>query len=243
MGFRDIDASAAVKLVQQGIARSYSLSQHSSQQTRFPITPAILRGIKASWSQQQYEYDKIMLWAALCTGFFGFFRLGEITAPASTRYDPRIHLTFDDISVDDIANPKSITIHVKKSKTDQSMKGAAVILVKTEQDLCPVAALLSYIAARGDSKGPFFLFKDGQYLTQSSLTFHLRQALSQVGLDPNCYAGHSLRIGAATTAAVSGVQDSTIKALGRWRSTAYQRYIRRQGTDLATVSVKLASNT
>lgn len=240
MGFQDLSESAAVKLVQRGIAKLHSVS-HSSHHTRLPITPNILRGIKASWSQQQYELDKIMLWAALCTGFFGFFRLGEITAPTSTTYDPRAHLTFDDISVDDVANPKSISILIKRSKTDQLGVGAVVNLARTDRDLCPVAALLAYIAARGDKQGPLFLFKDGRYLTQSSLTLHLRQALSQTGLDPSCYAGHSLRIGAATTAASSGMQDSTIKALGRWRSSAYQRYIRRPSTDLAAASTNLAS--
>ena len=39
--------------------------------------------------------------------------------------------------------------------------------------------------------------------------------------DSHKYAGHSYRIGAATTASLCGIQDSTIKMLGRWQSSAY----------------------
>ena len=40
------------------------------------------------------------------------------------------------------------------------------------------------------------------------------------------FAGHSFRIGAATTAAQCGIQNALIKTLGRWESSAYTRYIR-----------------
>ena len=39
------------------------------------------------------------------------------------------------------------------------------------------------------------------------------------------YAGHSLRIGVATTAAMAGVEDAMIQTLGRWQSAAYVQYV------------------
>lgn len=232
--------SATLKLVQRGIAREYSMSDSSSF-TRLPITPHILRGIKALWSQSSFQHDVIMLWAALCTGFFGFFRLGEITSPSPCNFDPGVHLTFEDISVDNLENTRFITLRIKRSKTDQLRVGTTVSLARADGDLCPVAALLAYIAIRGDRPGPLFVFEDERYLTQALLTQHLRQAISRIGLDPRSYAGHSLRIGAATTAASKGIDDSTIKALGRWRSSAYQRYVRRSDSDLAETASSLAS--
>ena len=53
----------------------------------------------------------------------------------------------------------------------------------------------------------------------------LKEALTNTGIDSTCFAGHSFCIGAATTAARRGLSDSAIKQLGRWKSTAYQRYI------------------
>jgi len=57
------------------------------------------------------------------------------------------------------------------------------------------------------------------------------------------YAGHSFRIGAATTAAVMGLEDSAIQTLGRWESSlvsSYKRYIRQDPHFLASLLPTLA---
>ena len=54
----------------------------------------------------------------------------------------------------------------------------------------------------------------------------MRTALSRAGYTAKDYAGHSFHIGAATTAAERGIQDSLMKTLGRWESSVYTRYIR-----------------
>ena len=52
-------------------------------------------------------------------------------------------------------------------------------------------------------------------------------------------ARHSFQIGAATMAGVAGVPEATTKVLGRWKSGAYQHYIRPSAEDLAQVSTQL----
>lgn len=166
LGYQDLIPSSALKLVQRGIARHYSAVAHLPQRTRLPITPQILRNIKNLWSRNDCQFDTIMLWAATCTGFFGFFRLGELTSPSTTCYNPEIHLTLEDVSVDDLSNMTRISLRIKQSKTDQTRVGHTLCLSRSEGDLCPVAALLAYIAARGDRQGPLFLLEDGRFLTQ-----------------------------------------------------------------------------
>ena len=68
----------------------------------------------------------------------------------------------------------------------------------------------------------------------------VREALTRSGLDAKCYAGHSFRIGAATTATQQGLQDSLIEMLGRWESSVYTRYQNR-GPGLVPLATMYAS--
>ena len=101
---------------------------------------------------------------------------------------------------------------MKQSKTDQFRRGIDVFVGKTGDDLCPVSAVMAYLAARQGHPGALFRFQDGRLLTPARFTEKVREALEALGLHNDHYAGHSFRIGAATTAAECGLEDSLIKA-------------------------------
>ena len=104
---------------------------------------------------------------------------------------------------------------VKASKTDPFRKGCFVHIGKGRFPLCALQAVLAYLARRGNSGGPLFLFQDGWPLTRAVLTARLREILAGAGV-PGNFSSHSFRIGAATVAARNGIPDHLIQALGRW---------------------------
>ena len=92
---------------------------------------------------------------------------------------------------------------------------------------------------RGPGQGPFFRCEDGTPLTKGAFVRKVKGLVTRAGLDANLYSGHSFRIGAATSAARAGIQDSTIQALGRWSSAAFLVYVRTPRDQLAGLSREL----
>ena len=206
-----------LKYVIKGIKR------YTGQQTRtrLPITPDLMRNLRCYWRSNHTERDYIMLWAAACMCFFGFVRAGELVVLSDSDFDPLSHLAAGDVLVNNQSFPSYLVVNVKASKTVPFRLGVQIHLGRTYSELCPVAAILSYIVKRGTSDGPFFRFEDSRYLTRGRFVTAIRSALVAVGVNLSHYAGHSFRIGAATTAASCSLQDSLIKTLGRWESSVY----------------------
>ena len=204
---------------------------------RLLITPDILCKLKESWEKDSLNPDCIMLWAASCTCFFGFLWSGEVTVPSLKEYDPEGHLSEGDVSLDSQSDPSVVRVHIKASKMDPFRKGVYIYLGKTGNELCPVAALTAYLAVRGRLLGPFFRFVSGKPLSHELFVKHIWAALHPYdNINVNDYSGHSFRIGAASAASATGIEDSTIKTLGRWQSAAYQSYVRIPRESLAAVS-------
>ena len=208
-------------MVQSGIQRYVSEQESQGSKIRLPITPTILVKMHNYWLPKSTETDIKMLWAATTICFFGFFRSGEITVPSTSSFNPSIHLAWGDVSVDNPHSPTTLKLRLKKSKTNQLGNGVDVYVGRTDSPLCPVGAGLDYMVARGSDPGPFFKFSDGSPLTQSKFTQEVREVLQALGLPYLEFAGHSFRIGAATAAAKAGIEDSVIRTLGRWNSSAF----------------------
>ena len=110
-----------------------------------------------------------MLWAVVSLCYFGFLRLGEVVVvvPSDSSYDPGQHLSFGDIAVDNqtTGNPSYLQVSLKQSKTEPFRNGVKIIIGRAEGPLCPVAAVLAYMALGGSGEGPLFQFQDGCFLT------------------------------------------------------------------------------
>ena len=225
-----------LSLVERGIRKKATTGK-----PRLPIGPDILHQIKALWLPSAHQRETITLRAVCVVCFFGFFRLGELIAPSLA--DSNNTLLFSDLSIDSLSSPSIIEIHLRHSKTDHFGSGVSVFIGDSFDDLCPISALLAYLAVRGGAPGPLFCHSDGRALTKVQVVSKVRQALDTLGLNSQQYAGHSFRIGVATTAAQCGLEDSLIKALGRWESHTFQLYIRTPRQKLAGVTKILSSQT
>lgn len=69
----------------------------------------------------------------------------------------------------------------------------------------------------------------------------VRELLAGLGLPQNEYVGHSFCIGATTSAAMAGIEDSMIQALGCWQSSTFPQYIRMSREHLALLTQHIAA--
>ena len=200
---------------------------------RLPISITHLAKLREVWSSGKSNFDGTMLWAvaSLC-----FMRSGELTIPTTTSYNEGAHLNFSDVTVDCMNNPRILRVQLKTSKTDPFRVGVNIYVGRTGNLLCPVTAILRYMVARGVGAGPFFRFENRTPLTRMMFVYKVKEALTIL------HTRGSFRSGAATTAVEQGISDATIKLLGRWKSNAYQVYIKTPREQLASYSCCVGGN-
>ena len=220
----------------QRVIRGIKRTQGSPSSSRLPITDDLMLVIWKSLNLQLP--DHCMFWVACTLGYFGFLRSAEFTVPSLASFSPSVHLGVQDLAVDSSTAPSCIRVTIKASKTDPFRKGCSIHIGLGKYPLCAVHASLAYLAIRGDGPGPLFLCQNGQPLSRTLLTNWLRQIMASAGISGN-FSSHSFRIGAATVAGRNGIPDHLIQELGRWKSNAFQSYIRTPSAALASLSQKL----
>ena len=137
-------------------------------------------------------------------------------------FSPSKHLALHDLTFDPAGYYR---LWLKSSKTDPFGKGFAILLGPSNQAVCRVNALSRYLVVRGSVDGPLFVCDDGTPLSPARVNNWLRSIIQFWGISGN-FSSHSFQIGTATSAALAGIPDHVIKALGRWSSDCYLRYIR-----------------
>lgn len=124
--------------------------------------------------------------------------------------------------------PSKLELTFRSFKGNYNIRPVILAIQAKEQELstCPVNALYQYIQLRGVLPGPLFIFPGGIPVSYQHFSSCLRNSLIWAGFQPTQYTSHSFRIGAASTAAASGVPDEEIQHMGKWKSLAFKRYIR-----------------
>ena len=81
----------------------------------------------------------------MCLCLFGFLRAGEVVVP-ETNFGISQYLTYADIAVGDLVDRKQLQMNIKQSETDLFRLGVKVWIGRIVGNLCPVVAILSYMA-------------------------------------------------------------------------------------------------
>ena len=222
-GWADPTDNFIVRKLKEGCRR-----QGDHADVRRPVTvPLLSRMVSALQSVCSSSFEVSLFKAAFVTAFFGFLRVGEFTAASKAADTTRILALGDTwFEGEDLSG---MVIRIRFSKTDQ--QGVSVSLrfhARDDPFLCPVASTLDYVRRRPPGDGPLFIHFDKTPLTTFQFSQVMKKCLSIMGIPPDEFSSHSFRIGAATSAAISGVPVSVIKEMGRWKSAAFQLYIRPQ---------------
>ncbi|SAM63391.1 uncharacterized protein UBRO_20164 [Ustilago bromivora] len=197
---------------------------------KLPITLPLLRQLlRALPDTCLCQHNCRMFRAAFCVAFACFLRAGELTWEAQ---GPNM-LTVSSVSF--AANRSFTTIALPAGKVDPFRRGTTLTASAVPLGVCPVAALHA-ICRNRDAREPLFQLKGGQPFDCGCFVAMLRHCLEACGVSPSAYSGHSFRRGAATWAAANGVDADTIRALGRWRSDCFRRYVDRSAEDRAATS-------
>jgi len=201
-----------VPLVMAGIRRTLGTAAQAKRPLLVADLQAMLNAIPDNLIGQR---DR----ALLLIGFSGAFRRSELV----------------DIDCSDLVETTNgLTITIRRSKTDQEAAGRKVAIPwGREAVTCPLLALAAWREAAVIESGPLFLRvnRHGQILRQrlsaEAVGIVVKRWAAALGLDPQEFAGHSLRAGLATSAAIAGKSERAImNQTGHRSSATLRRYIR-----------------
>lgn len=230
------------------VLRGIKKCQRQTDRPRLPITFDILTAFTKFMCRGFFgPYLDSMMKAVCSVAFFGFLRCGEFTT-SQYEFDAAYNLSRNDIVFNSQYSDVVDEMHIclKSSKTDPFRQGVIIKLFKTTGHTCPIVNTIEFLQKRDAihprpwSDSPLFAMPTGAPLTRKCFISMLNQLCSATGLNPSHYSGHSLRIGAATTAARHNVPDHLIQVLGRWSSDCYKTYIKTSPHSIAQAQRTMA---
>ena len=207
--------SALVKRTMTGCRRMYG----SPRRQRRNLTTHDLDSVVSHHHTNPSHDDKLFC-AMLLSGFFALMRLGELANPDNLKLqDPRRVIRRSSVEV----TPNDYSFFLPGHKGDRFFDGNTIIIPKNNDRHDPHGHFTSYLLSRDEKfplLSPLWLRDDGAIPTRSWFTRRLHRFFdSSVG-------GHSMRAGGATLLAELGTPPHLIQAIGRWKSDAFEAYIR-----------------
>ena len=178
------------------------------------------------------SYDFVLYRALFLFTYYGCLRVGEVTKSSAIENV----IKFDQVSFTHVKGKmQSVTIKFMSYKHSDTVKSrgkqksalpSMLFTKKPDKRLCPVRAVASYIKLRGNRDGQFFINENGSGVTYNQFRSIMNQCLTKSDLSPKYFGTHSFRIGRCTDLHKAGFTKAQIKIMGRWKSNAFEKYIR-----------------
>ena len=195
-----------------------------------PIQKGMLKRLLCSisnyFSELNQEYLKLLYLAIFSTGYYGMFRIGELTSGSHP-------VTVKNVKIG--TNKDKLMFILESSKTHNKSDKPQIVTISRETDaaadneFCPFQILRNYLNVRKPYKSvkePFFVFSDRSVVTPDNVRAVLHRILEINNFNTAEFSFHMLQAGRATDLLKAGVSVETIKKLGRWRSNCVYTYLR-----------------
>ncbi|KAJ3990598.1 hypothetical protein F5050DRAFT_1813839 [Lentinula boryana] len=214
-----------------GLVRRAANNQGSHHQRvkRNPVTLQHLLALRLALDLTSPFHCAI--WAVALTCFWGCRRLGELTVPSETGFNPKLHVTRLELPDSYILqnSMRRLKFHIPWTKTTREL-GADIVASANAPAVCPCDAFLLHWEKNTAVPAGYPLFsyidKDGnpKYLTKPKFLKTVMAIWNSVKM-PNVL-GHSFRIGGAVELLLAGVPPHVVAAIGGWESLAFLLYWR-----------------
>lgn len=182
-----------------------------------PITPRDIKTICSYIDSLPNAHPALK--AAILIAFATFLRVSNVLSPSRTSWGGAHTLLAQDIQFLE----GRLLVSIRSTKTRRHGRPHVIpILPVRDAKICPVAAWFAYYqAVRPCPLGPAFMINERTPLTPGPVVKLMRTALRQFGNHQGDHISfHSLRRGAAQTAAKNGATQEDIMFHGTWKSAS-----------------------
>lgn len=212
-GFEAPTRHLAVRKLMAGIRRTQGTAQTGKRPVLTEDIRRMVLLLEAGRTQEVRDRALILL------GFAGAFRRSEL-----------VGLDIEDLEF----NREGLVAAIRRSKTDPEGQGRKVGIPRGGYpETCPVRAVQAWLEVLGADEGPLFrgITRHGRIggrrLTPQSVALVVKRLAARAGLEAADLAGHSLRAGLATSAAMAGASERAImNQTGHRSAMMVRRYIR-----------------
>ena len=202
--------------------------------TRLPIQCSLLEMIlfelQRIFCSSGQQYIQLLYKTLFALSYYGLMRVGEVTRSDHVIKAKDIHAAH---------NKDKILIMLYSSKTHNiGMRPQQISITSNKSEksgqylkrcFCPfelTRRFMDWTGGYDDEEEQFFIFRDGAPVTPDQARGVLKQALTNLGLDPINYVMHSFRVGRTSDLIKYQYSIEEVKRMDRWCSNTVYRHIR-----------------